>query len=57
MRVPLSLIISILFLATMNSKKQIKQPVFAEVNLTGDEYKLKKIHNKNEENVNFIVYK
>ena len=41
----------------MNNKKQVKQPVFAEVNLTGDEYKLKKIHNKNEENVNFIVYR
>ena len=26
----------------MNNKKQIKQPVFAEVNLTGDEFYLKK---------------
>ena len=26
----------------MNNKKQIKQPVFAEVNLTGDEFYFKK---------------
>lgn len=25
-------------LATMNNKKQSKQPLFAEVNLTGDEF-------------------
>lgn len=26
----------------MNNKKQIKQPVFAEINLTGDEFYFKK---------------
>ena len=39
MYVPLSLIISLYNLATMNNKKQTKQPLFAEVNLTGDEFR------------------
>ena len=28
----------------MNNKKQIKQPVFAEVNLTGDEFEICQLH-------------
>ena len=33
------LIFDIKLLATMNGKKQTNQPLFAEVNLTGDEFR------------------
>ena len=39
MCVPLPLKFHFLDLATMNNKKQDKKPFFAEVNLTGDEFK------------------
>ena len=41
MYVPLPLEFHFKILATMNNKKQTKQPLFAEVNLTGDEFKEK----------------
>ena len=39
MYVPLPLKFHFKILATMNNKKQDKKPLFAEVNLTGDEFK------------------
>lgn len=39
MVVPLPLDIHLKILATMNDKRQTKQPLFAEVNLTGDEFR------------------
>ena len=39
MFVPLPLKFHFKILATMNNKKQDKKPLFAEVNLTGDEFK------------------
>ena len=39
MCVPLSLEFHFNILATMNNKKQDKKPLFAEVNLTGEEFK------------------
>ena len=39
MYVPLPLKFHFTILATMNNKKQDKKPLFAEVNLTGDEFK------------------
>ena len=39
MYVPLPLEFHFKILATMNKKKQTKQPLFAEVNLTGDEFR------------------
>ncbi len=39
MFVPLPLEFHFKILATMNNKKQDKKPLFAEVNLTGDEFK------------------
>ena len=39
MCVPLPLKFHFKILATMNNKKQDKKPLFAEVNLTGDEFK------------------
>lgn len=41
MCVPLPLKFHFKILATMNNKKQDKKPLFAEVNLTGDEFKRK----------------
>jgi len=38
MYVPLPLKFHFSILATMNNKKQDKKPLFAEVNLTGDEF-------------------
>jgi hypothetical protein len=37
--VPLPLKFNFKILATMNGKKQTNQPLFAEVNLTGDEFR------------------
>ena len=39
MYVPLPLKFLFSILATMNNKKQDKKPLFAEVNLTGDEFR------------------
>ena len=39
MFVPLPLKFHFKILATMNNKKQDKKPLFAEVNLTGDEFR------------------
>ena len=39
MCVPLPLKFHFKILATMNNKKQDKKPLFAEVNLTGDEFR------------------